>query len=159
MSKSLQEIRDALDEVDQRIVDALAARHELIALVPEARPESTTETARDEIREHEILARVEGRARQAGLDPDYVASLFREIIQHSVDWQSRSAAGKEADDDPRVPLRVGYQGGAGAYSHLAAIRGTGLAQTLRTTFSNPFVKSTVAILSVLRIGWPAWRTQ
>ena len=32
MSKSLQEIRDALDEVDQRIVDALAARHELIAL-------------------------------------------------------------------------------------------------------------------------------
>ena len=61
MSKSLQEIRDALDDVDQRIVDALAARHELITLVPQARQEPTTETARDEIREHEILARVEGQ--------------------------------------------------------------------------------------------------
>ena len=57
MSKSLQEIRDALDEVDQRIVDALAVRHELITLVPEARQEPAAETARDEIREHEILAR------------------------------------------------------------------------------------------------------
>ena len=120
MSKSLQEIRDALDEVDQRIVDALAVRHELITLVPEARLEPTAETAGDEIREHEILTRVEAQARQAGLEPDYVASLFREIIQHSVDWQSRNAAGKETDDDPGVPLRVGYQGGAGAYSHLAA---------------------------------------
>lgn len=120
MSKSLQEIRDALDEVDQRIVDALAVRHELITLVPEARLEPTAETAGDEIREHEILTRVEAQAREAGLEPDYVASLFREIIQHSVDWQSRNAAGKETDDDPGVPLRVGYQGGAGAYSHLAA---------------------------------------
>ena len=119
MSMSLQDIRGALDEVDQRIVKALANRHELVTLVLKAKQEPITGFDRDEIREHEILARVERQARKVGIDPNYVASLFREIIQHSVDWQRQNTSEKN-DEDPRVPLRVGYQGGAGAYSYLAA---------------------------------------
>ncbi len=119
MSRSLKEIRTALDEADRRIVDALAARHGLIAEVVSAK---TTQQAkqRDELREHEVLARVEGHARRAGLEPAYVASLFSEIIQHSAEHQARTATVAPGKDEQG--LRVGFQGGAGAYSHLAAIQ-------------------------------------
>jgi len=116
MGKSLEEIRGALDEADRRIVDALAARHSLITEVATAKGEDGR--TRDELREHEVLARVEAHARAAGLEADYIAALFRDIIQHSVEQQR---AGKESAPSPvEGPLRVGYQGGAGAYSYLAA---------------------------------------
>ena len=104
MSMSLQEIRGALDEVDQRIVKALANRHELVTLVLKAKQEPITGFDRDEIREHEILARVERQARKVGIDPNYVASLFREIIQHSVDWQRQNTS--EKNDRTRACLYV-----------------------------------------------------
>ena len=119
MGKSLEEVRAALDDADQRIVDALAARHQLIAEVIGAKSEEEAQQ-RDEFREHEILSRAERRARRAGLEPEYVASLFREIIQHSVDRQARSTGRDDVALEER--LRIGYQGGAGAYSYLAAFQ-------------------------------------
>jgi chorismate mutase/prephenate dehydratase len=119
MSKKLDEIRAALDEADRRIVDALATRHRLIAEVIEAKTDDQVKQ-RDELREHEVLARVERHARRAGLDPGYVASLFQEIIQHSVERQVQST-GQDAVA-PADRLRIGYQGGAGAYSYLAAFQ-------------------------------------
>jgi len=116
MVKSLEEVRDALDDADRSIVDALAARQALIADVIAIKSEDEAKE-RDEFREHEILSRVERHARAAGLDPGYVASLFHEIIQHSVDRQSGAT---ETNGAAKKRLRVGYQGGAGAYSHLAA---------------------------------------
>lgn len=116
---ALEEIRRRLDEADRRIVEALAARHALIAEVIAAKgAEGVTE--RDELREHEVLARVEAHARAAGLDPEHIAALFRDIIQQSVDQQRGDlAAGPIATEET---LRVGYQGGAGAYSYLAALQ-------------------------------------
>ncbi len=117
MSKPLEEIRAELDDADRRIVDALARRHALIADVISAKTEDQA-ARRDELREHEVLGRVEDHARRAGLDPTYVASLFGEIIQHSVERQARSA-GHDLGA-PGEQLRVGFQGGVGAYSYLAA---------------------------------------
>jgi chorismate mutase/prephenate dehydratase len=118
MGRSLEEIRNALNEADRNIVDALAARHALIGEVIEAKG---TEGARerDELREHEVLAHVEAQARAAGLDPGYVAALFHDIIQHSVEHQ-RESVGDSAPAGARERLRIGFQGGAGAYSYLAA---------------------------------------
>ncbi|MGD8329905.1 MAG: bifunctional chorismate mutase/prephenate dehydratase [Acidobacteriota bacterium] len=118
MGRSLEEIRNALNKADRRIVDALAARHALIGEVIEAKGADATRE-RDELREHEVLAHVEAQARAAGLDPRYVATLFRDIIQHSVEHQ-RDSAGTAAPAGAHEQLRIGYQGGAGAYSYLAA---------------------------------------
>jgi chorismate mutase len=82
MGKTLEEIRSALDEADRHIVEALAARHSLITEVAAAKGDDSG--TRDELREHEVLARVEAHARAAGLEADYVAALFHDIIQHSV---------------------------------------------------------------------------
>lgn len=119
MDTPLEEIRRRLDEADRRIVEALAARHSLIGEVIAAKGEDGVKE-RDELREHEVLARVEAHARAAGLDPDHVAELFRDIIQQSVDEQRSSSA--SAPKTSGRTLRVGYQGGAGAYSYLAALQ-------------------------------------
>jgi len=118
MDRSLEEIRRRLDEADRRIVDALAARHDLIGEVIAAKGDESIKE-RDELREHEVLARVEGHARSAGLDPTHVAALFRDIIQQSVDQQRSSSTGSTVTAET---LRIGYQGGAGAYSYLAALQ-------------------------------------
>jgi chorismate mutase/prephenate dehydratase len=119
MGRSLEEIRIALDDVDRRIVDALAARHALIADVIAAKSVDD-DRERDELREHEVLARVEAHARERGLDSGYVASLFRDIIQHSVEQQRLGVVPDEGVAGEH--LRIGYQGGAGAYSYLAALQ-------------------------------------
>jgi chorismate mutase/prephenate dehydratase len=119
MTKSLQEIRNALDDADRHIVEALAQRTALIAEVIAAKTD-TEALDRDELREHDILGRVEQHARQTGVDPDFVAALFRDIIQHSVERQGRSAGKVRPPKGEQI--RVGYQGGAGAYSHLAAFQ-------------------------------------
>ena len=118
MSESLEDLRTELDEADRKIVEALAARHEVIARVADAKSSGAL-TERDELREHDVLAGVEKHAQALGLEATYVAALFHDIIDHSVSVQ------KERAEQPRSPeaappLRVGYQGGAGAYSQLAA---------------------------------------
>jgi len=118
MGRSLEEIRKALNDADRHIVDALAARHALIGEVIEAKGTDGARE-RDELREHEVLAHVEAQARAAGLDAGYVAALFRDIIQHSVEHQ-RDSVGEATPSGDRERLRIGYQGGAGAYSYLAA---------------------------------------
>jgi len=118
MSESLQELRAELDEADRKIVEAIAARHEVIARVADAKSGGDLPN-RDELREHDVLAGVEKHARSLGLEPTYVARLFHDIIDHSVSAQKeRSGATKLPAESS--PLRVGYQGGAGAYSQLAA---------------------------------------
>jgi chorismate mutase/prephenate dehydratase len=118
MGRSLEEVRAALDEADRRIVEALAARQALITEIIEAKAAAGADE-RDELREHEVLARVEAHARAVGLDPRHVASIFHDIIQHSVE-QQRAGGSDAAAEPPAEQLRVGYQGGAGAYSYLAA---------------------------------------
>ena len=118
MSESLKDLRAELDEADRKIVEALAARHGVIARVADAKNDDAL-PGRDELREHDVLAGVEKHARSLGLEPAYVSSLFHDIIDHSVSVQ-RERAGQAKPADVSQSLRVGYQGGAGAYSQLAA---------------------------------------
>ena len=120
MTETIETIRAALDDVDRRIVEALASRHELVCRAAKAKDRNAA-PPRDRDREAEILARVEAQAREVGLDAAFVAGLFREIIDHSLRRQ-KDLVGDEAGTRPSVPARIGYQGSAGAYSHLAAQR-------------------------------------
>lgn len=118
MSETLRKLRNELDEADRRIVEALAARQTVIARIADAKERSDFPD-RDELREHDVLAAVERHARDLGLEPGYVATLFHDIIEHSVSTQRRATA-STAGAAQAATLRVGYQGGAGAYSQLAA---------------------------------------
>ena len=67
MGKSLEEIRAALDDADQRIVDALAARHHLIAEVIEAKSEDQASSANFyKVARYEVNGSYEGSAARLG---------------------------------------------------------------------------------------------
>lgn len=84
MPESLSTIREQLDDVDQRIIDALAARQ---SLVRQAAEHKTEGHVRDAQREAEVLRRLERQAEAAHLNPDLVTSLYRTIFDHSVRFQ------------------------------------------------------------------------
>ena len=84
MSESLATIREQLDDVDQRIIDALAARRTLVRKISNHKSEGHV---RDPDREEEVLDRLSQQAETTGLDPDLITSLYRTIFDHSVRLQ------------------------------------------------------------------------
>ncbi len=122
MSDDLGKLRKLLDELDGRIVDALAARQQTIQRIGAVKAEEA-DGVRDVPREEELLARLAERGRAAGLDGYYVTRLFREILDHSVRIQQEQLVDR---GDPARPserlVTVAYQGAEGAYSHLAGTR-------------------------------------
>ncbi|MCA9582464.1 MAG: prephenate dehydratase [Myxococcales bacterium] len=124
MSDRLKELRDTLDGVDQRIVDALAERQRVVSEVTKLKVEIDPQTPlRDRQREEQILTRLAGMGAKAGLDRFFVVNVFRTVLEYSVRVQLEALV--DRDNPHRVlerPIVVAYQGGEGAYSHLAGIR-------------------------------------
>jgi chorismate mutase / prephenate dehydratase len=122
VSDDLKQLRAALDEVDQRLLTALADRHALILQVARLKAEGAQQI-RDPLREEDVLTRLVEAGRQAGLDGWFVTRLFREILDHSVRVQHEHLADLHNPErgTPRSIL-VAYQGGEGSYSQMTAMR-------------------------------------
>ncbi len=123
MLEGLDDVRAELDEVDQRIVDALAARERLVMEVARRKAKKGDGRVRDAVREEALLGRLAAEGQRVGLDGFYVTRIFREIIDHSVRLQQEYLAKNQNPE--RVSngvLAIAYQGVDGAYSHLAAMR-------------------------------------
>ncbi len=119
MEPELQELRARLDDLDARIVDALADRQRIVAEVGRAKVAGGP--LRDRRREEELLARLADRARAAGLDAYFVTRLFREVLDHSLRTQQDHLADESNPQrQSQQSMVVAYQGTQGAYSFLAA---------------------------------------
>lgn len=100
----LGEVRERIDSVDQRLLDLLAERADLVASVAEAKRENGLHTV-DPERENAVLKRLLQRG--AGRFPrEAILAVFREIMSGSVSLQAT--------------VTVAYLGPAGTFSHLAA---------------------------------------
>ncbi len=122
MTDELSELRAALDAVDRRLVDLLVERIEVVSRVARYKAE-TGKKVRDVGREKALTERLVGLAKQAGLDPHFVTRIVREILEHSVRLQEELIAAQlDPKRSAKASLVVGYQGGEGAYSHMAAQR-------------------------------------
>lgn len=119
-TSELERLRGELDRVDRDILAALAARQRLVEEAARVK-ESGADFLRDPAREQEMLARLREGARELGLDGFHVTALFRQILDHSVRFQTDRLHGHHAAGEAR-PLVVAYQGTDGAFSHLAAQR-------------------------------------
>lgn len=114
MSESLATIREQLDDVDQRIIDALAARK---ALVRKAANHKTNGHVRDAAREDEVLDRLGRHADAADLDRDLISSLYRTIFDHSVRFQQAVLAQRsEPASDENASSHPARRNGA-AHAH------------------------------------------
>ncbi len=121
VASSLEDLRRALDLVDQRLISDLAERRSIVAEVASLKASSPSTAVRDPAREQQIVDRARKLGQDSGLDPDHVEVIFREILEHSVRLQREYLAARAAAADEGA-YSVGYQGGEGAFSHIAASR-------------------------------------
>ena len=117
-SHSLDGVRDALDAVDRRLVEALAERVRLVEQVAERKSRGGA-VVRDPAREEALLGKLVGLGQEAGLDTFLVTRVFREVLDHSLRVQLERLAGRAEGEEA---VTVGFQGGEGAFSHMCAQR-------------------------------------
>ena len=79
----LDQLRGALDRVDRQLVESLSERLDTVAQIARLKAEGLP-FLRDHDREAELLARIEGWARELGLDQFRTQEIFREIIAMSL---------------------------------------------------------------------------
>src|SRR5215468_10419553 len=87
MSTSLLSLRQQLDDIDRRLVEALAERQQIITEVAALKADPAL-PLKDATRERDLLARVSQLAAKHGLDSYFVESLYRRILDHSVRLQA-----------------------------------------------------------------------
>ncbi|AKQ66854.1 Chorismate mutase I [Myxococcus hansupus] len=112
----LDAIRTSIERIDEEILDALRRRMDLADDVAKAKLAAAA-PFRDQRREDLLLRRIRTRAAEHGLDPHEVERIWRLFIDMSVARQHELVTRLDS-----TPLRVGYPGVEGSYSHLAARR-------------------------------------
>lgn len=121
MSKEvLDQIRKTIDRLDQTIVKALGERQRIVRQVLHDKLERSDEI-RDPDREEKLLEKIRQIGAEEGVDPYFLEQLFREIIQHSVRFQTHALMDHQNDKSKEQTIKVGYQGTDGAFSHQAAM--------------------------------------
>jgi chorismate mutase / prephenate dehydratase len=115
MSDPLESLRNHIDELDRRLIEALAERQRIVTKIAELKADPTL-PLQDAERERDLLSRVSALASAQGLDSYFVESLYRRILEHSVRFQAARQDSKRRG----AGLVVAYQGVEGSYSHTAA---------------------------------------
>jgi isochorismate pyruvate lyase len=78
----MNEVRAAIDALDREIVALLADR---LHFINEAgRLKADRDAVRDEARVEDVVAKVRASAAAAGIDPDFVEPLYRDLIERSI---------------------------------------------------------------------------
>jgi chorismate mutase/prephenate dehydratase len=116
----LEKLRGKLDEVDRRLLEVLGERLQTVAEIARVKAKGLS-FLRDHDRESELLARIDGWARELGLDEFRTHEIYREIIAMSLKAQEEALLKREqVERSTRGALRVAFQGIEGSYSQLAA---------------------------------------
>ena len=84
---NIQEVRDQIDRVDTLIVELIAERTAYV--LQAAGFKETRKAVRVPDRIEEIIARVRGLADQLGLDPNLIDSVYRYLIEQSIEEESQ----------------------------------------------------------------------
>ncbi|HET20113.1 MAG TPA: prephenate dehydratase [Chromatiales bacterium] len=129
----LDEVRERIDQVDQRLLELLSERANLAHAVGEIKRAEEGEGSAIQFyrpeREAQVLRRVQ-ELNRGPLDDSSIAWLFREIMSACLALEQ--------------PIRVAYLGPAGTFTQMAALRQFGHAAELVACDSIPEVFRTVA---------------
>src|SRR5699024_12835098 len=94
MPDKLDRIRKLLDEVDRTIIEALAKRQNLVREVSSFKIDEQKDI-RDFGREEQLLDKITELAREAGLGRYFAEQLFKDIIDHSVRFQTHTLVDRQ----------------------------------------------------------------
>jgi chorismate mutase len=96
--KTLDEVRTAIDDIDARIVSLLAERRGYV--LQAGRFKASPETVRVPAREAQVISNVKALAYRAGIEPDLVEALYRQMIDGFVRIEVERHPGTEASRHP-----------------------------------------------------------
>lgn len=105
-SLDLDELRRRIDEVDRRLIDALSERAKIVVDIGRAKRSDGTPIYAPH-RERQVLDRVL-RANPGPLSGRTIEAIYRELMSGSFALE--------------LPLRIGFLGPPGSFSHVAAVR-------------------------------------
>jgi chorismate mutase/prephenate dehydrogenase len=111
---SLQNLRDALSDVDRRIIDLVAERQRIVSEIGHDKLSRGTAT-RDYAREKDVVDRGRAQACDLGIDPDLAESLLTTLIRASLENQERDRVIAEGKGDGRTVLVIGGDGKMGGW--------------------------------------------
>ncbi|MEM1245870.1 MAG: chorismate mutase [Acidobacteriota bacterium] len=96
MDAQLKEFRARIDVLDERLIRLLAERFEITKSVGEHKAEVGLPAA-DKAREAEQIARLQGLAREVGMDPIFFEKVFRLIVDEVIRHHERLAEREDAE--------------------------------------------------------------
>lgn len=111
-AEGLDELRDAIDEIDRSLVDALARRKQLVDRVAAVKRANNLPVYHP-AREEDLISKRRAQAADAGLAPSLVEDVFRLLLRESRVSQSAALSRHAVRPDARV-LVVGGRGAMGA---------------------------------------------
>lgn len=116
-TKSRDEIRAEISQIDGQLIDAIARRQELVDEIQAAKAASG-QPVRDREREQAVLRDALARGKAQGVPPELVESLFHALFEVSIRRQRERFDSMRNEDLNEAT--VAYLGGPGSYSHIAA---------------------------------------
>lgn len=119
--RDLLACRDAIDVIDNQIIELLKARQEVatdVAIYKLAHDQKIV----DKTREAQKLNTLMNKAIAAGISPSMVREIYERIMHHTVAYEQSYVVEKLNEKDITRSTSVAYLGPKGTYSHLATTR-------------------------------------
>lgn len=88
--KSLEELREEINDVDQGLIDLLSKRLEIVDDILKIK-NKTGKDIRDRKREQEVIERVRELAKEKGLDQDFAEDIMRIVISRTAGAEKEKA--------------------------------------------------------------------
>jgi chorismate mutase/prephenate dehydrogenase len=111
---NLENLRDALSDVDRQIIDLIAERQRIVGDIGQSKLTQGTAT-RDFAREKDVIDSGRAQAEEIGVDPDLAESILTALIRSSLANQERDRVIAEGKGNGRRVLVIGGAGKMGGW--------------------------------------------
>ena len=113
-TQQLNALREALDEVDNRLIELAAKRQSIVSEIGNIKAEAGRQL-RDFRREREVLNAVRSRAQNLELDPDLAEDLIARLIEASLTQQEQDQVRRAHRGEGQQALVIGGAGRLGVW--------------------------------------------
>jgi chorismate mutase/prephenate dehydrogenase len=111
---NLENLRDALSDVDRQIIDLIAERQRIVGDIGQSKLTQGTAT-RDFAREKDVIDSGRAQAEEIGVDPDLAENILTALIRSSLASQERDRVIAEGKGNGRRVLVIGGAGKMGGW--------------------------------------------
>lgn len=95
MSEDLAPLRKEIDDLDNRIIDLLARREDVVRRVAKVKKEQNISVVQSD-RVKEVCDRNAKRMAERGGDPEFVRALYKFIIDYNHEFEDRLIQGEKS---------------------------------------------------------------